>query len=277
MNQTATELDSNDHQQQQQQQQDAATIASLEKQLAEAKKDSSDSTEHTAALATKDNRIMELEKQLSEAKKDSSDLIEHTAALATKDSRIMELEKQLSAMLVGSLAATNDHQQVMDVSVSSDGKRVRDIEEVNAILAAFANDEDFQSDLHREAVQAALTRCWDSRTARVRVPRQQGSSSARKQQAVDDTDLLNQSDISIRDFVFAMNNNNNDEKEEEDDEDEGYRRIEPLLREFEQVCDMARIAMPLSHLLSKKTFLSVEAVSAAYGEDFVNQHYRNNI
>ena len=253
MNQIATELDSNDHQQQQQQQQqqqDAATIASLEKQLAE-------------------------------AKKDSSDLIEHTAALATKDSRIMELEKQLSAMLVGSLAATNDHQQVMDVSVSSDGKRVRDIEEVNAILAAFANDEDFQSDLHREAVQAALTRCWDSRTARVRVPRQQGSSSARKQQAVDDTDLLNQSDISIRDFVFAMNNNNNDEKEEEDDEDEdedeGYRRIEPLLREFEQVCDMARIAMPLSHLLSKKTFLSVEAVSAAYGEDFVNQHYRNNI
>ena len=104
----------------------------------------------------------------------------------------------------------------------------------------------------------------------MRVPRQQISPSAKQQQGVDDASVLNQSDISgSRDISFAESNNDDDEEE-----DEGYQRIEPLLREFEQVCDMARIAMPLSHLLSKKTFLSTDAVSAAYGEDFVNHHYR---
>ena len=108
----------------------------------------------------------------------------------------------------------------------------------------------------------------------MRVPRQQASPSTKQQPTIDDAGALNQSEISMRDIVFAVNHNK-EEEEEEEDEDEGYRRIEPLLREFEQVCDMARIAMPLSHLLSKKTFLSKEAVSAAYGEDFVNRHYKN--
>ena len=62
---------------------------------------------------------------------DGNTSTEHTAALATKDSRIVEFEAQLSALLAGSLVA-NDHRQVMDASewTSLDAKRVRDIEEV---------------------------------------------------------------------------------------------------------------------------------------------------
>ena len=76
--------------------------------------------------------IASLEKQLTDMKKESIDLSEHKAAIVTKDHRIAELETQLATILAGNSVNNNEYHRrgVMDTNALSDAKRVRDIEEV---------------------------------------------------------------------------------------------------------------------------------------------------
>ncbi len=55
--------------------------------------------------------------------------------------------------------------------------------------------------------------------------------------------------------------------------DEGFLRISPLLRRFESLCDLARVRLPLDHVVARKTELSVGAVAAHFGPDFVARYY----
>jgi hypothetical protein len=50
-------------------------------------------------------------------------------------------------------------------------------------------------------------------------------------------------------------------------------RIYPRMKAFEQVCDKARIRFPVDHILAKRTELSQEAVTYAFGPDFVAKHH----
>ena len=45
------------------------------------------------------------------------------------------------------------------------------------------------------------------------------------------------------------------------------------LKEFEAVCDRATIRFPVDHIQSAKTELSAEAVTYAFGPDFVAKHH----
>ena len=55
--------------------------------------------------------------------------------------------------------------------------------------------------------------------------------------------------------------------------DDGVARIYPRMKAFEQVCDKARIKFPVDHILANKTELSQEAVTYAFGPDFVDKHH----
>ena len=55
--------------------------------------------------------------------------------------------------------------------------------------------------------------------------------------------------------------------------DEGVARIYPRMKAFETVCDKARIKFPIDHILASKTELSQEAVTYAFGPDFVAKHH----
>ncbi len=55
--------------------------------------------------------------------------------------------------------------------------------------------------------------------------------------------------------------------------DEGVARIYPRMKAFELVCDKARIKFPVDHILVGKTELSQEAVTYAFGPDFVAKHH----
>ena len=55
--------------------------------------------------------------------------------------------------------------------------------------------------------------------------------------------------------------------------DEGVARIYPRMKAFEGVCDKARIRFPVDHILARRTELSQEAVTYAFGPDFVAKHH----
>ena len=55
--------------------------------------------------------------------------------------------------------------------------------------------------------------------------------------------------------------------------DEGVARIYPRMKAFELVCDKARIRFPIDHILASRTELSKEAVTYAFGPDFVAKHH----
>lgn len=50
-------------------------------------------------------------------------------------------------------------------------------------------------------------------------------------------------------------------------------RIYPRLKQFERVCDAARIRFPVDHVISRKTQLSVQHVLTTFGPDFVARHH----
>ena len=62
-------------------------------------------------------------------------------------------------------------------------------------------------------------------------------------------------------------------RQEEARFDEGVKRIFPRMKAFEVVCDAARIKFPVDHILSGQTELSKEAVTYAFGPDFVAKHH----
>jgi hypothetical protein len=50
--------------------------------------------------------------------------------------------------------------------------------------------------------------------------------------------------------------------------------VYPRLKEFERVCDEARIRFPIDHLVGGRTELTVEAVRAAFGSEFAERYYQ---
>ena len=55
--------------------------------------------------------------------------------------------------------------------------------------------------------------------------------------------------------------------------DDGVKRIFPRMKEFEKTCDLAKIRFPIDHLIAKRTELSQEAVTYAFGPEFVAKHH----
>ena len=121
----------------------------------------------------------------------------------------------------------------------------QDVHEINAVLAAFADDEAFQKDLQRPMVRAALDLLWGSGEG------SEGSSNSSSSSSNSGTTARLAS-------VKA---------------DEGVIRISPLLKRFEGVCERARVRFPAGHLLARRRELSVEAVISAFGPAFADRYF----
>jgi hypothetical protein len=145
----------------------------------------------------------------------------HADTLARTDAdTIAKLRQQLDALQLAERA-----------KAAADHKRTKDIQEVNSILHAFADDSDFQSDLQRPLVKVALD-LWGG------APHQY-----------------------------------TEEQVNEVKTDEGVGRIFPLLKEFERVCDLAQVRFPMEHLRGRRKELTQEAVTYAFGPEFVQRYY----
>ena len=119
------------------------------------------------------------------------------------------------------------------------------MQEINAVLAAFADDEAFQKDLQRPMVRAALDLLWGSGG---------GGDSTDGSSSVGTTERL----ASVK-------------------ADEGVVRISPLLKRFEGVCERARVRFPAGHLLARRRELSVEAVTSSFGPAFAGRYFRGRV
>ena len=115
----------------------------------------------------------------------------------------------------------------------TDLKRVADLREVNDTLQMFARERQFQDDLKRPNVQLAL-QMWGGENVNIELTPDQ-----------------------LEDIKF----------------DEGVIRIYPRMKAFEKVCDDARIKFPVDHLIAHQTELSEEAVTYAFGPDFLAKHH----
>ncbi len=169
--------------------------------------------------------------------------------------RVAELESHQQAGLqrarrdaesIAVLQAELDaHRRARQAAEAVDVKRVKDIRDVNEILAAFAQDDAFHEDIRRPLVGVALA-AWRGQ--------EQGGG------LVVGGGLGVGAGLSQADLDAAS-------------ADEGFVRISPLLRRFESLCDLARIRLPLDHVVARQTELSAGAAAAHFGPDFVARYY----
>jgi len=53
---------------------------------------------------------------------------------------------------------------------------------------------------------------------------------------------------------------------------QGVVRMYPLLKQLERICDESKIRFPVDHIGGRKSELSVEAITFAFGPNFAEKH-----
>ena len=160
-----------------------------------------------------------------------------------------------------------------------DAERLQGLQAVNARLAAFAADTQFQEDLQRSNVKIALD-AWGG---------EERETLNTHPNTISNTHTLNTPSQHVHSltpthtqtlfnlYITTLSSGENLEHYTEAQlalarEDGGVIRMYESLKDFERVCDRASIRFPVDHLVLHLASLSEEAIRYNFGPDFVAKH-----
>jgi hypothetical protein len=197
-------------------------------------------TASRAARLEADAHVGELKAQLRKADEDllqrTKQLADMTTEKAAADRRAVDGEARVALLQQETKIVRDKLEELLAKQAAEDRKdkrRVADLREVNDTLLQIARNRRIQELLKTAKVKVALA-CW-------------GGSSAAQQ--------LSEAELeSVR-------------------TDPGVIELFPKLKEFESVCDRAKIRFPVDHIEAGWTELSEDAVTYAFGPDFVALHH----